>query len=84
MSFFRISLFLLFGFGILWNPDFGIFTFITLLATIVFIDFDTTKLLQSTLNAIIQLIIALISVFIAFVIYKTIISVFMGRIQILH
>jgi hypothetical protein len=76
ISLFRICLFFLFGFGILWNPDFGIFTFITLLTTIIFIDFDVKQFFSSLFNSVIQITIALASVVMVFIIYKAIISLF--------
>jgi hypothetical protein len=79
ISIIRILLFILFGFGILWNPDFGIFTFLSLVATIIFIDFDNRNLKLSIINSIIQISISIVSVAISFLLYKSIIFIVYGK-----
>ena len=78
ISVFRVVAYFIFSLGILWNPDFGIFCFISLIALFIFHDFDTNTIFQSITNAIIQIVLAFVCLGFGFTFYALIIKLTFG------
>jgi len=79
ISVFRLIAYFIFSLGILWNPDFGIFCFISLIALFIFNDFDTNIIFKSITNAFIQIILALVCLSLGFGCYVLIIKIAFGQ-----
>lgn len=71
----KILSFIVFAFGILWNPDFGTFSFLTLIALYTFIDLDINQIKVSIIKILFTVIEAIIILFVAFFLYSTFIKI---------
>lgn len=65
----KIISFFVFAFGVLWNPDFGFFSFLSLIAFYVFYEFNTHEIKKSLIQSLFDVIQALVLLLIAFVLY---------------
>ncbi len=65
----KVITFFVFAFGILWNPDFGFFSFLSLIAFYVFYEFDTNEIKKSLIRLLFNVIQAFVLLVIVFVLY---------------
>ncbi len=65
----KIVFFFVFAFGVLWNPDFGFFSFLSLIAFYVFYEFDINEIKKSLIQLLFNVIQAFFLLVIAFILY---------------
>lgn len=71
--------FFLFSFGILWSPDFGTFSFLTLIVFYVFYEFNMDDIKNSIIKTLFTFIQSIITLAIALFIYSSFIKLFYNQ-----
>ena len=74
----KLLSFFVFSFGILWSPDFGTFSFLSLIAFYLFAEFNSNAIKQSVVKAILTLLLAFMMLVFAFMIYSICIKLAYG------
>ena len=71
--------FFLFSLGILWNPDFGLITFISLIAFYSYLEFGNQSFLIALKKIFIHLVFAVLILCTSFLFYSVLIRIFYGK-----
>lgn len=74
----KLISFYVFSFGVLWNPDFGLFTYIVLIAFYTFDEFNTKNIKTSIIQTLANLTLAIVFLILAFLTYSFVIRLFYG------
>ena len=72
----KLVSFFVFAFGVLWSPDFGTFSFLSLISFYVFLEFNTENIKHSIIQLAFTLTQAILLLFFAFMMYSFFIKFF--------
>lgn len=75
----KLLSFYVFAFGVLWNPDFGLFSFLVLISFYSYDEFNTENIKTSLIQTLLNFIQAIVLLMLAFFTYYCLITFFYGN-----